>query len=166
MTILGVDPGLRHTGWCVLGDAGVVAARGTIVPAGRGRIQPHEVLNIVLPELGRVVDRYQPSIGVVEQVAWYGSSKRITLPLSHVAGGIAGFLVGLGLSVYLLLASMRGDECARRGWTQHERDAYELASVAKRHQAALAAGDRSALPERSAAARRIITAGRAAHGAR
>lgn len=164
--IIGIDPGLRHTGWCVIDEDGKPVARGTIVPPGRGRIQPHEVLNVVLPALDAVVTKYRPDYAVVEQVAWYGSSKRITLPLSHVAGGIAGYCTGLGCDTYLLLAAQKTFSCQRKGWTEHERDAYVLATVVRKHLVAAAAGERSAHPSRSAVARRKITVDRSAHGKR
>ena len=166
MVILGVDPGLRHTGFCIVGEGNRVVARGVLVPPGRGRIQPEKVIDYVLPALCRLIDEHHPHCAVVEQVTWYGARRRITLPLSHVAGAIAGFCLGIGIPVYLLLANMKRGGKAPRGksWTEHERDAYMLASVVKRHLAAAAAGDRSTLPERSAVARRRITAPKSAHG--
>jgi hypothetical protein len=165
MIILGVDPGLRHTGYAVVDTvSGRCVARGTIVPPGRGRIQPEVVLDYVLRIFDDLVDQHDPAWGAVEQVAWYGSSRRITLPLSHVAGGLAGFLVGRGIPTCLLLAMMRAKVKYHDAWTAHENDAYALAIALRKHLAALAAGDPSALPKRSAVARRIISARRSAHG--
>lgn len=164
MIVLGVDPGLRHTGWAVVKDSGQAAARGTLIPPGHGRIQPHEVLEYVLPRLTDVIERFRPDIVVVEQVTWYGRGRRITLPLAHVAGAIAGMCVGLGLPVYLLLANQKTFTCQKRGWSEHEKDAFVLATEVQRYINALAAGDTSIRRKRSAVGARVITAGRNARG--
>lgn len=166
MIILGVDPGIRHTGWVVLDDQTVVG-RGTIVPPGRGKMLVSQALSFILPEIAAVLAAYHPSIASVEEVTWYGKTRRITLPLSHVTGAVAGVCLASGVSVCLLLANMRKNIKGPRGsakWTEHERDAYALATVLRKHLVALAAGEASALPARSAIPKRIITALVNAHG--
>ncbi len=159
-----MDPGLRHTGWAVIRDDGKPIAKGTIVPPGHGRIQPHEVLEYVLPKLNDAIARFEPDVVVVEQVTWYGRGRRITLPLAHVAGAIAGMCVGAGLPVYLLLANQKTFTCQKRGWSEHEKDAFVLATEVQRYINALAAGDGTIRRKRSAVGARRITAGRTARG--
>lgn len=166
MKILGIDPGLRHTGFCLTGEGDRVVARGVLVPPGRGRIQHHQVLAYVLPRLGVLIDEHRPDIAVVEQVTWYGRGRRITLPLAHVAGAIAGFCLSRNVSVYLLLANQKTFLCRKRGWSEHEKDAFVLATEVRRYVAAETAGDRTILRKRSAVGARRIIAGSNAHGSR
>lgn len=163
MVVLGVDPGLRHTGWCVLRGNRAVA-RGTIVPPGRGKMSLEEILSYVLPRLKAVADEWEPDIAVVEQVTWYGRPKRITLPLSHVAGAIIGVLL-LRCPVYVFIASMKKGKPPRgKTWDEHQKDAYVLATVAKKAENAWVA-DASSIPrDLSAAVRRRITTLRNARG--
>jgi Holliday junction resolvasome RuvABC endonuclease subunit len=164
MRVLGIDPGLRHTGWAVIDDKGRAVAKGTIVPPGRGRIQPHEVLEYVLDRLCYIIAEFVPDVAVVEQVAWYGRGRRITLPLAHVAGGIAGFLLGRYIPVHLLLAAQKNFVCRRKGWTEHEKDAYVLAIVVQKAVVADGAAGSSTRRKPSAVVRRKITAPRIVHG--
>ena len=127
MIILGVDPGIKHTGWAVLQGSRPLAV-GTLVPAIKGRLLPSEVLAFVLPAITELISKYTPSVTVVEEVTWYGRARRAMLPLAHVAGGIAGMSSALGVPTFLLLAAMRNK--TRKWpdkWSEHERDAARLA---------------------------------------
>src|SRR5262245_20676360 len=100
MRIIGIDPGLRHTGYNVLEDGKSIAS-GTLVPPDDS-LTITSVLSYVLPRLYNVIGQYAPTIAVVEEVAWYGRPKKITLPLSHVAGAIMGLCAAVGLYTYSL----------------------------------------------------------------
>lgn len=160
MIILGVDPGLKHTGWCVTRE-GKPVDWGTIIPPPvDGRLQPDYVLGIVCPEILKLTKEYHPDYAAVEQVAYYGIRRSITLPLSHVAGGIVGCLVASQVPTALLLAAQRRAVKpwpGSRKWTEHERDAYALATVLRAARLALLAGDASTRRRYSAVNRRTIT---------
>ena len=135
MKALGVDPGLRHTGWCVIEDGPVrVLAKGTIIPPGS--TQPEVVIPFVLKELRNVWATHGIGAVVVEQVTWYGKGRRITLPLSHVAGAVSGFFLGKRLPVSLVLPAMKKRikkkpfRFSGAGWTEHAKDAALLALLA------------------------------------
>lgn len=135
--ILGVDPGLRHTGWAVVDMAsGRLLDTGLIVyPEDRPIPSfPGPYIEWILRGLDAVLVEHAPGVAAVEQVTWYGSRQRVTLPLSHVAGAIVGYLLAKGLDVFLLLAGMkrggraRGDRLERRlKVSRHEVDAAMLA---------------------------------------
>jgi len=136
--ILGVDPGLRHTGIVVLADDGKVVFRTTVGPTRKGKLRVGEVLGVVLTTLaGLVTGPWRITRAGVEEVTWYGKGRRITLPLSHIAGGIAGYLLAAGIPVTLLLAGMRSPERrpplrSTKGWTEHELDAWQIARTVQR----------------------------------
>ena len=166
-TILGVDPGLRHTGYCVLRD-GKVTEHGVILAEGHGKLPLPDAIRIAIAGLSSIIRRAQPSAAAVEQVGWYGSRKAITLPLSHVAGGIAGYLLALNIPVYLLLATQRRASSVKRprkGWEEHDLDAYELALLAKAHLDVLDADGGSIPRALLAVDRRKIIIPRDVHGA-
>ena len=126
--ILGVDPGIRHTGWAIV-DNGRLGRHGLLYTPGPGRLLVSEVLAFVLPLLSKVADRETASMAAIEEVVWRGMRRRVTMPLSHVAGAIAGMLVERGLDVYLLTPSMKAKELPklRGNWSDHEQDAARLA---------------------------------------
>ncbi len=140
---------------------GRACSHGVIEVPGSGKLPVHEVLQTVLPGLACLLERYGPDTVVVEQVTWYGRARRITLPLSHVAGGIAGYVLAAGANVYLLQASQRLREIppSWQKWpTDHERDAAALAIVVHQHLHARTADGVSTPPKPSAVLARIITA--------
>lgn len=127
MRILGVDPGIRHTGWCVLDD-GKPVAHGLILVGGRGRLLVCEVLCVVIPSVRSLLKTYKPSAVVVEEVTWYGRARRAMLPLASIAGAIVGCASSSNICTYLLMASQR-DRKRKWSvkWSEHERDAAALA---------------------------------------
>lgn len=127
MVILGIDPGIKHTGLCVLDDGKPVFAT-TVIPPQSGKVLVMEVLECLLPVLNAVISKYSPSVTVVEEVTWYGRARRAMLPLALVAGAIVGTCIARRVDTYLLLAAMRNK--SKRWptrWTEHERDAARLA---------------------------------------
>ena len=160
--ILGIDPGLRHTGYCVLVD-GKPREHGVILLSGHGKVSIGNALSPIFSILSGLISEIRPDCAAVEQVGWYGSRKAITLPLSHVCGGIVGFCAGRSISTYLFLANQRRPVAVkrpRRGWQEHDLDAYELALLARQVEDARGAGDRI-IPRRLLAAfnRKIIVGG-------
>ena len=99
MRILGIDPGLRSTGW------GVIACDdGSLRHIANGAIQPKPALadadrlGIIFNELDDVIARHKPSHAAIEQI-FVAKSARSALRLGMARG--VGFLVcGLhGLAV-------------------------------------------------------------------
>ena len=137
-TVLGIDPGVKHTGWCVLRDTGPLSvykpiARGVIIPPGEGKHGVAEVLSWVLPRMRQVLLDYGPTLVAVEEVTWYGRGRRITLPLSHVAGALIALSA---LSKAVLFVLLPGQKVKKRPrwitekWSEHEADAALLALAA------------------------------------
>lgn len=168
MYVLGVDPGIRNTGWCVLNDDAEAIDHGVITPPGRGKLLVSQVLGYVLPVLQEVMTTHLPSSAVVEEVTWYGKSRRTMLPLAQVAGGIAGFLWDSNnIHVYMLIANMRSKETKwPASWSEHERDAAALAKTIHLYETAELAEDVGYLKKHSAVSRRIIIAAPSALGKR
>lgn len=134
MVTLGVDPGMRSTGMAVLVD-GKVAYRTTVFLAGHGKLPVAAAVPGIAVELKQILSAWRPSFAAVEQVGWYGRAKGITLPLSHVAGFITGYLVASGVNVCLLYAKQKVAAVKfmrKRGepvWDEHQKDAAVLARV-------------------------------------
>lgn len=165
-TIIGIDPGLRHTGYAVLQD-GKVVEHGVILAKGYGKLPISDAIRVACGGIAPILARYHPDAVAVEQVGWYGSRKNITLPLSHVAGALGGLVLSMGAVLYLLLAAQRRPVALkrpRRGWQEHDLDAYELAIRAKQHLDVVAAGGTSIPRDLLAVAKRSITIPKIAHG--
>lgn len=158
MVILGVDPGVLHTGVCVVKN-GKPAYRTTIVPA-RKKDPYYTFLPEILSSILAVVDTYGPDIAAVEQVSWYGKGRRIILPLSHIAGAITGALLSHGVPVYCLTPTMKKTVTLKginSSWDEHQKDAAMLATVAASAESVSDAAKPSIQRQYSAAkARRII----------
>ena len=134
---------------------------GVLIPLGA--LTTESVIRYTITGLGKVFDTWHPEYAAVEQVAWFGRRSRVTMPLSHVAGAITGFLLGRGVSTFLLLPTMKGERTIKiprvgRGWSDHEQDAYRLAMTAGECVTARRVGASSSLRKLSAALRRCITA--------
>ena len=148
--ILGVDPGVKHSGYAVV-QGRTVLEHGVIVPPGRGKLSAGQAIEAVLVGLEAVLRRHKITVAAVEEVQWYGYRQRITLPLAHVAGAVMGLLLGRGIPVYSILASQRRlcpVKRSKRGWDEHDLDALELAQLvqlAENVSDASAASDRKRL---------------------
>mgnify|MGYP001558261413 CR=1 FL=1 len=131
-TVLGIDPGVKHTGWCVL-KAGKPIARGIIIPPGEGKHGVAEVLAWVLPRMRRILLDYGPTLVAVEEVTWYGRGRRITLPLSHIAGALMALSALSTSATFVLLPGQKIKKRPRwitSKWSEHEADAALLALAA------------------------------------
>lgn len=88
--VLGVDPGSKATGWCVIKGTSVLAV-GIIKI--RDTLPAAEILRRLLPPLEIVVSKWKPDLTVVEgQQFKYGgkAAPEDIIKLANVAGGIAG----------------------------------------------------------------------------
>lgn len=98
--IIGVDPGLRHTGWGVIDSDGV---RLTYVAAGRISAATDEPmayrLRAIFEELSGVIATYRPREAAVEET-FVNDNARATLKLGQARGvamlapAVAGLKVG------------------------------------------------------------------------
>lgn len=161
MIVLGVDPGLRHTGVVVVGPTGKVRHHSLIEYPERGKHLVSNYLSFILPRLDKIVSKFRPGWAGVEEVQWYGSRKSILVPLSHSAGAIIALLWARGVSVVPILAQMRRKIRLGRvpaSWSEHEKDALAIAFRVQDYVNALDAAAGSIPAGMEAMARRVITA--------
>lgn len=158
MKILGVDPGLHHTGYALLDAKGRAVEHGVFEPPLKGKNLVNLYLGYILPWFFALLQRTKPDVVVIEEVQWYGRARRIMLPLAHVAGALAGLALAHA-KVYLLLAHQRGHGKRKKGkkWTEHDTDAFWLAQAWLAYDRALSANDRSYLRGHSSVGRRGIS---------
>lgn len=159
MRILGIDPGIKHTGLAILVD-GKITDTTTIIIPDSGKISIERAMGYILPRLPQFYNTDEPlhAIGL-EQVQWYGRAKRITLPLSHIAGMFAGYFYSIGVPVYLLLPTMKNAKIHRRkNWDEHQYDAARLARVVFEYETARATGDTAYLQKHAVMERRCVSA--------
>lgn len=98
MRLIGLDPGLRHTGWGVIDTAGnrlVHVADGVVDPDARASLA--ERLSALFRALNAVLERYAPDAAAVEET-FVNKNPASTLKL------------GLARGVVLLAAAERGME--------------------------------------------------------
>ena len=85
MRIIGLDPGLRHTGW------GIIELKNNrLIHIDDGRISPSTNLDegdrllIIRNKLKEIVDNYNPSISAVEQIfVGYGMGSSLKLGIAR-----------------------------------------------------------------------------------
>ena len=98
--ILGVDPGLRHTGWGVITMDGPRlgwVAHGVIKPDTR--LDLAERLACLAGELRKVVDQHAPDEAAVEET-FVNINPKSTLLLGQARGAGMAALAGAGLKVH------------------------------------------------------------------
>ena len=98
--ILGVDPGLRHTGW------GVITVDGPRLGwVAHGVIKPETTMDLadrlacLAMELRKVVDQYTPDEAAVEET-FVNINPKSTLLLGQARGAAMASLAGAGLKVH------------------------------------------------------------------
>ena len=156
--ILGVDPGLRHSGWCVLNEDGSYGEHGVVIPPGHTKQPTDDYLRYILPSFRKIIKEHGPfQAAAIEQVVFQRHNRNITIPLSHVAGALVGLIWGKGIPVFLLTPNMKTFTIRKKEWSEHEKDAAVLATVVQRYLNALIANDTSTLRKLSAVARRNIS---------
>ncbi len=100
MVILGIDPGLAHTGW------GVVETRGSLCRArAYGCIETDSAtpvdarLGAIFREIARVISRYEPSAVAIEKI-YFGQNAKSAIATAQARGAalaacsVAGCPVG------------------------------------------------------------------------
>lgn len=98
-TIIGIDPGLRHTGWGVISSLGNRVswiAHGVIDPPIT--LQLADRLGYLSRELRKIVEIYTPSEAAVEET-FFANSAKTSLLLGHARGAALAILAGEGLVV-------------------------------------------------------------------
>lgn len=132
--VLGVDPGIVHTGWAVLVD-GKTKGHGLIEIHGLNWIN---CIPIILSQLKtKVINKWEIDCAAVENVSWYRKSNKIILPLAHMAGAIIGFLMANTIVTYVLTSQMKAPKRWPDKWSEHEKDAANLALAGFKHEIAL-----------------------------
>jgi crossover junction endodeoxyribonuclease RuvC len=99
MIILGIDPGLRTTGFGVIEKQGSklrYIASGTIKTGSDGALPPR--LKVILNGIGEVVRTYRPDCAAIEKV-FVNVNPQSTLLLGQARGAAITALVGSDLSV-------------------------------------------------------------------
>lgn len=99
MVILGIDPGLAHTGW------GVVETRGPVCRArayGCVATAAHEAIDVrlgrIYDELRDVIDRYGPTELAIENV-YFGENTKSAIATAQARGAAIVACAKAGLSV-------------------------------------------------------------------
>jgi len=101
MRILGVDPGLRTTGFGVLDQEGSklrYVASGTISTQGLASQALPDRIHALFDGLAQVVERYQPDCSVVE-IVFVNVNPQSTLLLGQARGALISALVNAKLPV-------------------------------------------------------------------
>lgn len=99
MIILGIDPGLRTTGFGVIEKQGSklrYIASGTIKTGSEGALPPR--LKVILNGIGEVVRTYRPDCAAIEKV-FVNVNPQSTLLLGQARGAAITALVGSDLAV-------------------------------------------------------------------
>ena len=99
MRIIGIDPGLRHTGWGV-----VEFKNSSLIHIGNGSISPSvnlqdgERLLLIKSQLSEIVENYSPTNSAVEQI-FVGSGPGSSLKLGMARGVSMVVLAEAGLEI-------------------------------------------------------------------
>lgn len=99
MIILGIDPGLRTTGFGVIekhGNKLRYIASGTIKTGSEGALPPR--LKVILGGIAEIVRTYQPDCAAIEKV-FVNVNPQSTLLLGQARGAAISALVGADLEV-------------------------------------------------------------------
>jgi crossover junction endodeoxyribonuclease RuvC len=99
MIILGIDPGLRTTGFGVIEKQGNklrYIASGTIKTGSEGALPPR--LKVILGGIAEIVRTYQPDCAAIEKV-FVNVNPQSTLLLGQARGAAISALVGADLEV-------------------------------------------------------------------
>lgn len=99
MRIIGVDPGLRHTGWVIIDSK-----KNKIIHVNDGRISPSvnlqdgERLLVIKNKLTEIVQKYSPNISAIEQI-FLGAGIGSSLKLGMARGVSIVVLAEAGLNI-------------------------------------------------------------------
>ena len=99
MIILGIDPGLAHTGW------GVVETRGSLVRAraygciASSADEPIDMrLGRIFREISQVIEAYGPTDLAIEKI-FFGQNARSAIPTAQARGAAIAACAASGLTV-------------------------------------------------------------------
>ncbi len=102
MIILGIDPGLAHTGWGVVEErSGLCRPRAYGCIATEAKEPINERLGAIFRELCQVVERYHPECMAIEEI-FFGRNTRSAIWTAHARGAalVAGSSCGLEVGEY------------------------------------------------------------------
>lgn len=86
MVILGIDPGLAHTGWGVIETKGSLCRARAYGCCATGTEEPMDVrLHSIYKEIRQVIDRYHPSEVAIEQI-FFGQNTKSAIATAHARG--------------------------------------------------------------------------------
>lgn len=84
--ILGIDPGLAHTGWGIVHQQGhTLACMAYGCVATQATTPLHERLGKIYAQMSAVVDRYNPACVAIETV-WFGSNAQSAFATGQARG--------------------------------------------------------------------------------
>lgn len=143
MIILGIDPGFRACGWCLVGDSKVLS-KGTVKNGSLKDWRPGiiRVINAVEDALQR---RGAIDVVAVEEIVWYGKRKG-SLALAHLAGALYGYFSNHAAVMFFLPRDVKALSATLKkpSWNEHELDALALCQLAlKRADSKLANGKKT-----------------------
>ncbi|MDO5667146.1 MAG: crossover junction endodeoxyribonuclease RuvC [Alcaligenaceae bacterium] len=120
MRILGIDPGLRQTGFGIIDQEGAklsyVASGTIVVPSGQELYQRLREISVHLFE---VIEKYNPEVAVIEKV-FLNTNPQSTLLLGHARGAAMLSLAQKGLAVSEYTALQIKKAVVGRGHAQKE----------------------------------------------
>lgn len=107
LTVLGIDPGLRRTGYAVL--CGRLATEARLVEAGVVRLNPNAKLEQRLVELeasiSSLVEQHKPGTLAVEQLYAHYKHPRTAILMGHARGVILAVTARRGVAIVSVSAT-------------------------------------------------------------
>ncbi|MCS7254587.1 MAG: crossover junction endodeoxyribonuclease RuvC [Armatimonadota bacterium] len=100
MVIIGIDPGLRATGYAVIRSSGIkfrLLEAGVIVSSPKKPLS--ERLKELFEGMSEVVEEFSPDMAALEHVYCRGRFERSALLLGHVRGAVCAAMAFYGLPI-------------------------------------------------------------------
>lgn len=126
MLILGVDPGYRSFGYCLVKVNGTpeLITHGVVDMGSSKDWRAH------LPKVAAILSPCKADVVAVEEIVWQGRRKG-AIALAHLVGTVVGYTVGaMGAVVRLYQPRDVKQETARgtfpKDFSEHEKDALSL----------------------------------------
>lgn len=131
--LLGLDPGTRNLGYCLVcisGGKATIEKTGTLGITGKADLQSALALSRqAFAEIATLPD----AVGI-ESIQWFGKRKGVLI-LAHLAGMLGGMWASSPAGVWYFSPKEVKPESAlhpRVGWTAHEIDALSLCRLVAR----------------------------------
>jgi crossover junction endodeoxyribonuclease RuvC len=131
LIIIGIDPGLAHTGW------GIVETRG---PACRARAygcvatRSDEVLSVrlakIYDEIERVIDRYGPTYVAIEKI-FFGQNTKSAIATAHARGAALTACAKCGCDVGEYTPMQIKQAVVGNGWADKHQVTYMVRTILK-----------------------------------